>query len=100
MATLHVTWIKTAEGRGDNPGGVIDDIISAEAITTSGSAAASSAKPALATHAICVSYDDNHYVNQGPGNTAAVGTGVLIPTGMFQVLRVEKGNKISAIVVA
>lgn len=98
MATLHVAWIVTHEAAGEDPGAVVNDIISSEAVTTSGASAQSGTKPDGATHALCRSLDSAHYVtNKGLTASALVTNSVSVANGGYVVLRVPKGGRVAAI---
>jgi hypothetical protein len=100
MATLHVAWIRSSSGGGSDPGQCIDDIVSSENVTTSGTTARSGVKPANATHALVTSIDSDHYVtNAGLTATAAATNTVVIKSGSFHAFRVGSGEKIAAVTV-
>ena len=98
MATLHVSWITSTGGSSVDPGQSINDIVSAESVTTSGTSAKSGARPSNATHAICSSVDSAHYVtNAGLSVDAAATNSVYIASGLYHVFAVNKDQKIAAI---
>lgn len=100
MSTLHVAWIVTGPGDGSSPGGVVEKLISSEAVTTSGTSAKSAVRPAGATHALVTSIDANHYVTgQGLSADASATFGVAVYTGDFMCFRVDAGEKIAAITI-
>mgnify|MGYP003501548516 CR=1 FL=1 len=98
MSSLHVTWIQSSGGNAVSPGAMINDIISGEIVTTSGTAATSGVKPNGATHAIVTAIDANHYVTpRGLSVVAALGTGVPVILGSFHCMAVPDSGKISAV---
>ena len=98
MATLHIAWITTHEAAGSDPGAVVNEIISSEALTTSGASAKSGVKPDGATHALCRSLDSSHYITpEGATQDALVTNSVSVANGGYIVTRMKKGGQIAAI---
>jgi hypothetical protein len=98
MATLHVAWIRSSFGGGGEPGQCINDIVSSENVTTSGTTARSGVRPANATHAVVTSVDSNHYVsNAGLTATIAATNSVVIMSGGFHAFAVGSGEKVAAV---
>jgi len=98
MATLHVAWITSTGGSQIDPGQCINNIVSAETVTTSASSAKSGARPDLATHAVVSATDSAHYVtNAGLSVDAAATNSVWIASGGYHVFSVNKDQKIAAI---
>ena len=97
MATLHIAWILSSnDDRSGDPGACIDNIISAEALTTSGTSANAAAKPAAATHAVVTSLDANHYVAPYAGAAATATNSVLIMSGSYHVFKMYGTQVLSA----
>lgn len=100
MTTLHVAWIKTSAPAGANPGGIIEQVVSAEAVTTStGASAKSGYKPAAATHALVTSIDSNHYVVAAASAqaVAVVTTGAVARTLGSLTLAVPEGGVVAGL---
>jgi len=98
MSNMHVAWIKTEPPGGSNPGATIDDVVSAQLVTTSTSSAASNPRPATATHAIVTAVDADLYVTNGGASVeAGPTTGVFILTGSWHCFRVDHNGRIAGI---
>lgn len=99
MSTLHISWIVSDAPGGNDPGAMINDIVTSESVTTSGTSAQSGTRPAVATHALCSSIDAAHYVTPyGVSiDAAAANESIYIPTGQFRVIRVPQSGKVAAI---
>lgn len=98
MATLHVQWVAISHPQQGIGPGLIESIgTTGEALTTSGTSAATTATaPRGAEYAICTSLDAGHYVTVGSSPTATAANGICVMTGAYQVLPVSFGDKIAA----
>ena len=98
MATLHVAWITTQAAGGKDPGAVVNEIISAEAVTTSATSAKTGARPEGATHAFVRCLDSAHYVtNRGKTENASATNSISVADGGYVAIQVPKGGQIAAI---
>jgi tryptophan synthase beta subunit len=97
MATLNVMYATV--GGGNNSAAAYEDFISAENVTTSGTAATSSIVAAGRAYARCTAVGGAMYVKPilSGATAVAVGTGAYIASGGIINLRVGKGWRISVI---
>ncbi|WP_298966155.1 hypothetical protein [uncultured Roseibium sp.] len=98
MATLHVAWITAQAAAGRDPGAIVNEIVSAEEVTTSLSSAISGIRPDKATHAFVRCLDSAHYVtNKGHIEDASASNSISVADGGFLAIQVPKNGRIAAI---
>jgi hypothetical protein len=97
MATLNVMYATV--GGGDSTPSAYDTFISAENVTTSGTAATSAIVAAGRAYARCTAVGGAMYVKPilSGATAVAVGTGAYLASGATIDLRVGKGWRISVI---
>jgi hypothetical protein len=97
MSTMHVSWVKIASGFTGQALNIVRAISSAQAVTTSGTSAQSSAGPTGITNVLVSAVDADLYVAFGSNPTAAPTTGIFVRTGQTHLLEVASGDKIAGI---